>query len=166
MGINRPWRIAVAGVGAAAVLAGMGGAATATARSIDLHDKAETTNQVTAPMDDGASDDDMGDGASAESSNTPVSRDGSPESADSPLASPFDSADSPAAPADSSANSPAGSSADSPADTSADSPPKPKSADSANSADSTTSAASADSAASANSPADHEGSAGSADSAD
>ncbi|MEH1129638.1 hypothetical protein [Micromonospora sp. CPCC 206061] len=153
MRINRPWRVAVAGAGAAALIAGLGGAAVAS-DGIDLHDKVHPIH-VDTGHDDTAMDD-------------------SAESADSPHASPFDSANSPAdAPAGSKVGGTAvdGSpeSADSPNASAVDSPnppkkptqakPKPAGDDSADSpaprhrggADSGSSAGSADSGASADS---------------
>ncbi|MGW4462353.1 hypothetical protein [Micromonospora sp. NPDC004704] len=105
MHINRPWRI-IAGAGAAALVAGLtAGAATADA-GIELRDKVSPI-QVNTQVDQVAADD-------------------SPESADSPYQSPFDSTNSASdSPGDPQWVDPSPESADSANASAADSPAPP-----------------------------------------
>ena len=106
MRINRPWRI-VAGAGAAAlVAAGLSAGAAAASDGIELRDKISPI-QVNTQVDHAVSDD-------------------SPESADSPYQSPFDSGDSASdSPDDAQWVDPSPESADSANASAADSPAAP-----------------------------------------
>jgi len=125
MRISRPWRIAVAGAGAAAILAGVAGAATAS-DGIKLNDRVQPI-EIDSNYEAG-----LGGGA-ADSEN-------SPESADSAGESPFDSAGSAAdSPGDPKWTDPSPESADSGAESANDSPApvrKTKAKPAADSADS------------------------------